>query len=312
MSLSLNRAPILSLGLCLALCFPAATLAQDKRASELQPAQLLQNVATLREEIEQIRLTIGKRLPRSREFKLADVEPRQVFFQAQTLFRKCNRLAQEVAGVSRQAPMSAPEHDVSSVDVNTMIDAARQQLQLVKKALEISAEPAAPKLRRRTTSADVMHDIIEAGYILNQLVSERADWADIYDRVAQMQTYIGGGLPDQARYPTLPDYECCKMPQDVYALLAEAMDRARPLAESVDLALIRVIPGKAAEGGASTDTVYDLTTTMVSDLAELTLRMELDEVAGPSYERPPRIYPSHVYALAKVLGDQITTLNTSR
>jgi hypothetical protein len=281
------------------------------KAASLSPAQLLQDVDELRAEIEQIRLTIGKRLPRDREFKLSKVSTRQVYFQAQTLFRKCNRLAQEVAGVSRQAPKAAPEGGISETDVDEIIQASRAQLQLAKAALDIQEPVAVPRLQRRASHADVMHGIIEAGYVLNRLINEQPDWTSIYDRVVQMMTYVSGDLPEEGRYPDLPAHECCKMPQDVYAELSAVLAAARPLAQKVDLEFIEIIPGKSAEGGASTATVYDLTTTMISDLAELTLRMEVEEVSPPTYEQPPRIFPSHVFQLAKVLNGQISRLGES-
>lgn len=292
-------------------CTSLALAEEVPKTATLTPAQLLQDVDGLRAEIEQIRLTIGKRLPRSREFKLAKVSTRQVYFQAQTLFRKCNRLAQEVAGVSRQAPKAAPEGEITKSDVHEIIQASRAQLQFAKEMLGIQEAVEPSRLQRRASQADVMHGIIEAGYVLNRLISEQPDWTSIYDRVVQMITYVSGDFPEEDRYPALPAYECCKMPQDVYAELTAILTTARPLARQVNLEFIEIIPGKQAEGGASTATVYDLTTTMVSDLAELTLRMNVVEVSAPSYEQPPRIFPSHVLQVTKVLNEQIRRLAVS-
>jgi len=280
-------------------------------AEGINPPQLYQNVGTLANELEQIRQVMGKRLPRKRSFSLADVEPRQVYFQAQTLFRKCNSLAQEVAGISRRAPPPAPEQAISPDDVYALIDQARNELAYVKRALAIDQDAMVPKIERRRQPADVMHDIIEAGYVLNQLTDQHVDWPQIYDRVFQATTYVGGVLAEDERYPDLPPFQCCKMPQDVFDTLAAAMEAARPSAEQVSLKLIRIIPGEAAEGGASPSTVFDLTTTFVSDLAELTLRMSGEDIDGPSYDRPPRIFPSHVVQLAKVLEQQIVRLQES-
>lgn len=290
---------------------PWPALSADLLPEQIESIHVQQNVGTLIAEVEQIRAVLGKRAPRARTFKLADAEPRQVFVQAQTLFRKCNHLAREVAGVSRQRPDAAPEGEITSAEVFALIDAARDQLNIVREAIGINIAAEVPRLKRRADSADVMHDIIEAGYVLNRLIVEQNDWADIYERVTQMIAYLGGALPEATRYPPLPRHECCKDPQQVYAKLLEAMERLRPLAESVDLSLIKVIPGKQAEGGASTATVYDLTTTMLWDLAELTLRMEIEDAAIPQYDRPARLYPSHVWQLASALHMQIDLLTAS-
>lgn len=269
------------------------------------PPELLQSVEQLRAEIELIRRHVGKRPPRERTFRLEGANATQVYFQAQTLFRKCNRLAQQYAGASRQAPPPAPEQDADGDAVLQVINQSREQLALVFNVLDIEATNESQRLRRRADYSDVMHDIIEAGYVLNRLLNEPADWSEIYDRTLQMLAYVGGALPAAQRYPELPAYECCKQPQDVYAALLAAMEAARPLAEAQEISLIRVIAGKQAEAGASTSTVFDLTTTMLHDLAELTLRMDTEDVALPEYERPARIFPAHVLQLAQVLASQL-------
>ncbi len=291
-----------SLGFILLFLFPVYCGAEDAAT----PPRVYQEVGALVEDLETIRGVLGIRAPRERSFRLSEAEPRQVFFQAQTLFRKCNSLAQEIAGLSRQVAAQAPDREIRPADVLEVVQASRQQLDYVRDALNIDTRADLPRLNRRSTPSDVMHDIIEAGYIINEMVHEQPDWASIYDRVKLMITYVGGLHPEATRYPELPAFECCKQPEDVYQSLLAAMEAARPLAESVDLPIVRIAPRKRAEGGASPSTVYDLTTTMVSDLAELTLRLEAEDTERPNYERPSRILPSHVYQLASVLQQMIT------
>lgn len=287
-----------------------APLSVTAAQSAVSIADLHTNVRGALGEIEQIRLVLGIQPPPEREFVIRDAEPRQVFYQAQTLFRKCNTLAQELAGISRQAPTPAPADDIVTDDVEQIVSAAREQLGYVRAALGISDAPAAATSNRRVTAGDVLHDIVEAGYMLNVLTTRQADWAAIYDRILQMVTYVGGALPEKQRFPALPPFACCKMPEDVYQRLLAQMEATRPLAESVDLTFMRIISRKRPPNGASTGTVFDLTTTMVTDLGELTLRLDGEDVATPEYERPARIFPSHAFQLAGVLQSQLTALRT--
>ena len=293
-----------AVGACTAHSQEGETLAVD----QITDSHVYQQVGVLRNEIEQIRLLVGERPPRSRSFRVSDVQPRQVYFQAQTLFRKANQLAQEIAGVSRQAPDAAPDREIVAGDVYAMLSAAREQLQVVKEALQITEPVQVPNLPRNRQMSDVMLETVMAMDVFNQLIKERADWPAIYDRLVQIITYAGGALPEGVGYPELPAHDCCKMPQDVIAVLLEAMERIRPVAEDAGLTVIRVESMEAEEGGASTDTVYDLTTTLVTDFAELTLRIGGDDIAPPEYPRPARIFPSHAFQLAQVfdkLVDQI-------
>ena len=280
------------------------TLAID----QITDNHVYQQVGVLRNEIEQIRLLVGERPPRSRSFRVSDVQPRQVYFQAQTLFRKANQLAQEIAGVSRQAPATAPDREIVAGDVYQMLSAARDQLQVVRGALQVNEPVQVPDLPRNRQMSDVMLETVMVMDVFNTLIQERADWPGIYDRLVQIITYAGGAVPEDSRYPQLPAHECCKMPQDVIVVLLEAMERVRPVAEDAGLTVVRVESMEAEEGGASTDTVYDLTTTLVTDFAELTLRIGGDDIAPPDYPRPARIFPSHAFQLAQVfdkLVDQI-------
>jgi hypothetical protein len=248
---------------------------------------------------------LGVQPPPERDFVIRDATPRQVFFQAQTLFRKCNTLAQEIAGISRQAAAQAPAEEIRTADVQAVVKAAREQLGYVNAALVINDQLEVPVLNRRSTNGDVLRDIVQAGYFLNELTIRQADWPSIYDRILQMVTYVGGALPEDERFPALPAFECCKMPEDVYQRLLGQMEASRPLAESVELFFMRIESRRRPPNGASKGTVFDLTTTMLSDLAELTLRLDGEDVPMPAYERPARIFPSHAYQLAGVLGEQL-------
>ncbi len=299
------------LGLLLYSNVPLHAAELDAETQAIIPPQVYQEALRLRDEVEQVRQVLGKRLPRERSFTLSDALPRQTFYQAQTLFRKCNQLAQEVAGVSRERPQPAPDRDIVPGDVLRMLNAARGQLAHVREELGITDEVPLARIERRRTPSDVMRQIIDTGYVLNRLIDAGAEWPDIYDRVMQMITYTGGVLPEGSQFPELPEHACCKMPEDVYQSLARIMEDYRPIAESVDFALVRITPRKRAEGGASTDTVFDLTTTMVSDIGEITLRLHGDGEfldAIPEYERPARTLPSHVYRLTTVLSRRVETL----
>lgn len=232
---------------------------------------------------------------------------------SQTLFRKSNQLAKEIAGASQQRPEAAPDREIVHADVLHMLQAARSQIAFVKTELGIEDEFPMPKLERKRTPSDVMREIIEAGNTLNQLVDEGADWSNIYDRVLQMIAYMGGVLPEGQRYPALAPHACCKMPHDVYASLSGSLEALSPLAESLDFSMVKIIVKKSSEGGGNVDTVYDLTTIMISDIGEITLRLNVDDDTDyPTYERPKRILPSDVYLLAKVLEQQVKAIKTQR
>ena len=70
-------------------------------ADEVTPAHVYQAVDRLAREIVLIRAISGAPQLEAKPWVVRAAQPRHVYYQAQTLFRKSNRLAGEVAGVER-------------------------------------------------------------------------------------------------------------------------------------------------------------------------------------------------------------------
>ena len=286
----------------------AVGLAVHARAAETDAVELFKALTELRSEIEQIRTVMGEPLPPTREFHIHDAVPRHVFYQAQTLFRKSNLFAQEIAGVSRQSQRPAPDGDIGDEDVLMVLNDTREQLALVKSALGIDAPAPEAKPDRRKRSSDLLHDIIEAGRDINFISGRPVPWSTIYDRVLLAVTYVGGALPEKTRFPPLPPFESGKFPQDVFNRTMQCMELSRIPAAQHNVAVLRLDSIRQTEIGATVLEVLDTVTIVLSDLAELTLQMEAEDVAIPDYPHPNRVFPSHVYQLLGVLQAQLEEL----
>ncbi|MDE0064406.1 MAG: hypothetical protein OXP09_18250 [Gammaproteobacteria bacterium] len=290
------------------LCLAVTCFSANARTAEIDTAQLFTSVAELRAEIEQIRVVMGEPLPPSREVRIHDAVPRHVFYQAQTLFRKSNQFAQQMAGVSRQPPRLAPEGDIGSADVLGVLDDTRVQIGLVKTALGIDAPVAEAKLDRRARPSDVLYDIIEAGRVINFISGRTVDWTTVYDRVLLAITYVGGALPEADRFPPLSPFEPGKFPQDIIGRLQQCMELSREPAAEHGVAVLRVESIRRTEVGPTVIEVLDMATIVLSDLAELTYEMGAEDVPTPDYPRPNRVFPSHVFQLVGVLVAQLEML----
>ena len=289
-------------------CLAAVGFAVHARAAATDTAHLFKALTELRSEIELIRTVMGEPLPPSREFRIHDAVPRHVFYQAQALFRKSNQFAQQIAGVSRQSPRPAPEGDIAAEDVLLVLNDTRAQLALIKSALGVEASAPEAKLERRKRSSDVLHDIINAGRDINFISGRPVSWATIYDRVLLAVTYVGGALPEETRFPPLPPFESGKFPQDVFNRAMQCMELSRVPAAQHDVAVLRLESIRQTEIGATVLEVLDTVTIVLSDLAELTLQMDAEDVAIPDYPHPNRVFPSHAYQLLGVLQAQLEEL----
>ena len=286
-------------------CLPA-----NARSVEIDTAQLFKSVTELRAEIEQIRVVMGEPLPPSREVRLHDAVLRHVFYQAQTLFRKSNQFAQQMAGALRQPPRLASEGDIVFEDVLGVLNDTRKQLSLVKSALGITEPVEEAKLDRRARPSDVLYDLIEAGRVINFISGRTVAWSTVYDRVLLAITYVGGALPEPTRFPPVSPFEPGKFPQDVFGRLQKCMELSREPAAKHGVAVLRIEPIRRTEVGPTVIEVLDIATIVLSDLAELTYEMEAEDVPVPDYPRPHpnRVFPSHVYQLVGVLVAQLELL----
>ena len=89
---------------CCAIFFSVVSVStRAAESNSVSVPELHQRVGVLLGEIDQIRRVLGIYPPPERVFMIRDAETRQVFYQAQTLFRKSNTLAQEIAGISPPA-----------------------------------------------------------------------------------------------------------------------------------------------------------------------------------------------------------------
>ena len=112
-------------------------------------------------EIEIIREVMGRPFDDSPRLPASGVSQFEVYFQAQTLFRKSNQLAQEYAGAQRVAAPPLPEGELGPSDTHAVVAAALEHIRLVKEALGI--DMAIPAESRGSASGDRrFHD--DSGY----------------------------------------------------------------------------------------------------------------------------------------------------
>ena len=91
-------------------------------------------------------------------------------------------------------------------------------------------------------------------------------------------------------------------PRHVYFQTLTLFRKANRLA--VELAgAERMAPPPVLEAEIAPADVYDPATTLLSELAHLTLVLDAKDVPAPAVERPKHVFPAHVYRMAGMLQD---------
>jgi hypothetical protein len=261
----------------------------------------------LRGHVEQIRVEMGKLAVPERVIDVSGVAAREVYFQAQTLFEKANRLSFEY---TRQIadPPADPEPPIQPKHVLALVESALGRIRLVKAELGIPEPVEVPAFDESKTAADVIVATLHASRGLNQLLDQPFSSSEVYRQVTLAMGYtarLRAQFPGD-RIPEAPAFERGKEPQDVSHRLRSCLSIVHQIAHRSGIEMLRaqrtddrarVTPGD----------VYDLATLIVSELAYLWSRLEDVSPPRPAYY-PGRKFPSHVFQRAGQLERQLSEL----
>ena len=299
--------PILHLGAAAAMLVCASSISVAQTYTNTETYNLASQVA---EEIEYIREVMGRPFDDSPRLPVGDVSQLEVYFQAQTLFRKANQLAQEYAGIPRSPAPPVPDAEIQPANTYAVLSGALDQIRQVEQALGIETEVQIQE-RATASTTGVFLTILDANRQLNLLISEPILPSDVFDQVTLAVLYSAAILAHHGVEDYLPEaepFDGYKRPSNVYALILNSIDLLTQVAsksgtEVLTLSSRRNIPDDIEPGH-----VYDIARILVAGLAQVALALDAEDVF-PDLERPELIFPTQVYARATVVQQQLEQLD---
>lgn len=263
------------------------------------------------DEIELIREVMGRPFDDSPRLPATGVSQFEVYFQAQTLFRKSNQLAQEYAGTARIPAPPVPEGELEPSHTQAVVAAALEQVMLVKEALGI--ETALPEQSRGSASATgVFMTILDTNRQLNLLLDVPILPRDVYEQVTLAVLYSAAILANQGVEDYVPDaepFDGYRRPADVYRLLLNSADVLSRMAEKSGVPVLRLSSRRNIPDDIEPGHVYDVARILVAGLAIVSDALDAQDVF-PELEQPEMIFPTQVYARATVLLQQLEQADT--
>ena len=302
--LSIRQFRHLSLAAMVLLCSSVA------EAQSIENPDVYTLASRVADEIEVIREVMGRPFDDSPRLPASGVSQFEVYFQAQTLFRKSNQLAQEYAGTERVAAPPVPEGQLQPNDTHAVVAAALEQVMLVKEALGIETE--IPDQSRGSASATgVFMTILDTNRQLNLLLDVPILPRDVFAQVTLAVNYSAAMLSHVGIEDYVPDaapFDTYKRPADVYRILLNNADLLSSLAEKSDVSILRLSSRRNIPDDIEPGHVYDLARILVAGLALLSDALDAQDVF-PELEQPELIFPTQVYARATVLQRQLEQLD---
>jgi hypothetical protein len=273
------------------------------------PADVLARVHLLRAELDLVRRELGARKVERPPFPVADAAPREVYFQALTLFRKSDRFCFEQVGVAAQMPVTPSAESIRPVHVYHLVNRAHVRILLIKEELGIVEKTVEATAPTTTTPTDVFRAIVAVNQQLNELLSERISASDVYQEVTEgvhLAAALLAHFPGARRIPEPPPFARRKTPIDVFGRLLAVFELLGVVAEKSGVKMITVDAAQYGAGATHGD-LFDVATLIVSELSYLHSKLPRARKPMPAYY-PGRRTPSHVFQRVGLLETQLATL----
>jgi hypothetical protein len=252
---------------------------------------------------------MGKPEPVERQIEISGVEPREVYFQAETLFKKADRLSYEHTRETAEAP-PLTDLNITPNQVLVMVDAALERVRHVKDGLGIVEASAQPLFDPSKTPTDVFNATLEANRQLNLLLDQPFTPSEVYEQLTLAIGYatrLRAQFPGD-RIPEAPPLERRKVPKDVLRKLFSCFDLIQQIAETSQLHMLEFEVPTEFQTRIEPSDVYNMATLLVSELRHIWLQLGERVPPRPVYY-PGRRFPSHAYQRAGLLERMLFELN---
>jgi hypothetical protein len=262
------------------------------------------------DELEIVRERMGRPYDDSPRLPVSAVSELELYVQTQSLLRKANQLAQELAGAAPRSPGPVPSGDVAPAEVYALLEDALAQIRVAAEGIGISERAAFEQRVTTIAPTGVFLVVIDINRQLNLMLRVPISDAEVFDEISSAITYAAALLslyPNAVTVPEPPPFDGYKRPADVYRRLTECMDaviRVAPKAgvEVLGLSARRNVPEDTEPGHA-----YDIAKFLVADLAAIANARNAPR-ARASLPAPKHIFPTEVYAHAGILLRQLEQL----
>jgi hypothetical protein len=285
-----------------------------KAARKIEPPDCYARAQRLAAEIELIRAEMGRPQDRRPQPAVKGAAPREVYFQALSLFRKADRLCYEITGDQLAAiPHAPPISAIEPGDVLGVLDAALRELEETKQRLGIREEAKEPKREASRTPSDVFAACLGATRQLNLLLERPFAPGDVFQQVSLAVAYAGrllAAFPSIDTTPDLPAFKRRQRPADCFDRLAGCFTTLQKVIARSGLQVMQQAPERPGDANEVVPgDVYDMASLALAEVAFLHAH-QAD--ANPPYlfeaNMPGRKLPAHVHQLAGVLDTQLNAL----
>jgi hypothetical protein len=264
----------------------------------------------LADELELVRERMGRPYDDSPRLPVSEISEIELYFQAQSLLRKSNQLAQELAGAAPRPPGPVPTGQITAAEVYGLLEDSLEQVRHASEAIGITEQVELAPRGSPIAATGVFLVVIDINRQINLMLRVPISDADVFDEISTAVTYAASLLamyPGAEPVPEPPPFDGYKRPADVYRLLTECIDAMIRVAPKAGLHVLglssrRNIPDDIAPGH-----VLDIARLLTADFSALTDVLDA-QLVRPALPAPRHIFSTEVYSLAGILLKQLEEL----
>lgn len=254
------------------------------RAEAVDLAAISGEMARVRQRVERIRDRLGRPVVAGVLVRFGNPQAEDLYFQAQTLWGKSNRLCFEVARETSRAP-AEPKRKVGLEDVLSVLQATRARLDRVCAELDLEPDVTEPN-PTLDSGPDVLADLMGTNCQLNRLLEIPYSASDVYQQVTLAMSYadrLRSRYPG-SRMPATPPLIEGKEPIDVTRRLIGCIRRLEKLSLQSGVHALSVADENVRASSIRPGDNYELATLIVGELRDLNShRPGLAAVRGSFY-----------------------------
>jgi hypothetical protein len=279
-------------------------------------AQMIDNAAAyalanqVADELELVRERMGRPYDDSPRLPVSAVTELELYFQTQSLLRKANQLAQELAGAAPRAPGPVPSGEIDADDVYALLDDALAQLRVAAEAIGITERATFEQRVTSIAATGVFLVVIDINRQLNQMLRVPIGDAEVFAEVSAAITSAAallGTYPGTIAVPEQPPFDGYKRPADVYERLTECMDAVIRVAPKIGVPVLGLSPRRNVPDDTEPGHAFDIARFLVADLAAFAEARDAPRMRA-TLPAPKHIFPTEVYAHAGILLKQLEQL----
>jgi hypothetical protein len=287
--------------------------AQAAPGVEIENRDVFLVAEQLADEVELIREVMGRPYDDSPRLPVAGVSMAEVLFQAQTLLRKSNQLARELAGAVPVTVPPAPTGPIVAADILAILTPSLAQIRLVRSELAITEPVVARERDTDIAPTGLFSTIVDSNRQLNLLITNTITSADVFEELSVALAYAVGLLAVRAPGVTVAQapFEGPKRPADVYTRLLECIDIAHRIARSQGVDVVSLSSRRNVPDDIEPGHVYDVANILVADLAVIAKAIEAPPADVDLDVAPKHIFPSHGYQRAGTVQLNLEALESA-